>query len=141
MLSQWGALTNSVAAALLAQAAAPAAGDGAAPAAGQGQSPIPGMEMLPMFLIIGVLFYFMLVRPQRREQAARQALLEQLKKNDRVVTSGGIYGVVVNVQQGVDEVTLRVDESSNTRIKVTRSSIVRVIGDEPVASMEIKDNK
>lgn len=146
MFSSLGAISNSLAAALLAQAeAAPAAGDGAAPAAGAGDAAAPGggglMEMLPMFAIIGVLFYFMILRPQRREQSTRQSMLDQLKKNDRVVTAGGIYGVVVNVPQGVDEVTLRVDETSNTRIKVTRSSIVRVLGDEPATTAESKDNK
>jgi preprotein translocase subunit YajC len=83
----------------------------------------------------------MILRPQRREQSTRQSMLDQLKKNDRVVTAVGIYGVVVNVPQGVDEVTLRVDETSNTRIKVTRSSIVRVLGDEAATTAESKDNK
>ncbi len=97
--------------------------------------------MLPILVVITALFYFMLIRPQRREQATRQSMLDQLKKNDRVVTSGGLYGVVVNVHQGADEVTLRVDETSNTRVKVTRSSIVRVLGDEAVESTESKETK
>lgn len=131
---------NSLAASLLAQAAAPA--DGAAAPAAQPQTTLfESFSMLPMLLMVGILFYFMLVRPQRREQAVRQSMLDQLKKNDRVITSGGLYGVVVNVHQGADEVTLRVDENSNTRLKVTRSSIVRVLGDETPESTESKETK
>ncbi len=89
------------------------------------------LTMLLPFLAIGVLFYLLLIRPQRMEQQKRQALLDAIKKNDRVVTIGGIYGVVANVQRESDEVTLRVDESSNTRIRVTVGAIARVIRDEP----------
>lgn len=140
MFSSIGSFSASVAAALVAQAAEPAAEGGDAPA--QPPSIFESLGLLPILVVITFLFYFMLIRPQRREQATRQAMLDQLKKNDRVVTAGGIYGVVVNVHQGADEVTLRVDESSNTRIKVTRSSIVRVLGDEqPAETTETKETK
>ena len=46
-----------------------------------------------------MLFYFLMIRPERRKQATHRSLLEGLKKNDRVVTIGGIYGVVMNVQR------------------------------------------
>lgn len=138
----FGSLTGAFATFLLAQADAPAEGGAAAPAANQ---PAPGflenMGMIPILVIITILFYFMLIRPQKREQAVRQSMLDQLKKNDRVLTSGGLYGVVVNVHQSADEVTLRVDETSNTRLKVTRSSIVRVLGDEAAETAESKDTK
>ena len=77
------------------------------------------------------LFYFMVMRPQSREQARRRAMLAAVKKNDRVVTTGGIYGVVTNVHLEADEVTIKVDESTNTKLRVTLSSIARVLGDEP----------
>ncbi len=83
------------------------------------------------FLAIGFLFYFLLIRPQRREQARRQAMLAAVKKNDRVITAGGIYGVVTNVHAEADEVTVKVDEATNTKLRVTLSSITRVLGDEP----------
>jgi len=88
-------------------------------------------SMLIPFVAIGILFYLLLIRPQRAEQQKRQAMLDAVKKNDRVVTIGGIYGVVVNVQRESDEVTLRIDEGNNTRIRVTFSAIARVIRDEP----------
>jgi preprotein translocase subunit YajC len=139
MFSSFGSFSASLAAALLAQA--PAAPDGGAAAPAPAPSIFESLGMLPILVVITALFYFMLIRPQRREQATRQTMLDQLKKNDRVVTSGGLYGVVVNVHQGADEVTLRVDETSNTRLKVTRSSIVRVLGDEAAETTESKETK
>jgi len=87
-------------------------------------------SLLP-FVAIFVLFYFLLIRPQRREQARRLTMLSAVKKNDRVVTSGGIYGVVANVNREADEVTIKVDEATNTKLRVTLSSVARVLGDEP----------
>jgi preprotein translocase subunit YajC len=74
---------------------------------------------------IGLLAYFMLLRPQKREVAAREAMLNQLKKNDKVVTIGGIIGTVANISPDQQEVTLKVDD--NTRIRFERRSIHRVI--------------
>ena len=90
------------------------------------------LQFLP-FIAIGVLFYLLLIRPQRGEQARRQIMLGAVKKNDRVVTIGGIYGVVANVHREADEVTLKVDETTNTKLRVTLSSIGRILGDEPSA--------
>ncbi len=90
--------------------------------------------MLPAFAVIGVLFYLMLIRPQRREQQQRQAMIEAIKKNDRVVTAGGMYGVVTNVRKELDQVYLNVDEKNGTVIRVTMGSIARVLSDEPEKS-------
>lgn len=106
---------------LLAQAE-PAAADPAAP------SPF---GFLPAILILIALFYFMMIRPERQKQAAHKALLEGLKKNDRVVTIGGIYGVVMNVARDADEVTIKVDETTNTKIRVTFGAVARVVTGEP----------
>jgi preprotein translocase subunit YajC len=102
----------------------------AQPAAPDGNQPSP-FGFLPAIVILIVLFYFMMIRPERRKQAAHRALLEGLKKNDRVVTIGGIYGVVMNVQRDADEVTLKIDEATNTKIRVTFGAIARVVTDEP----------
>ena len=114
--------------ALFADGAGKAAGGGGA-AAQTGPDPI--MNILFIVTAMAALFYFMVMRPQSREQARRRAMLAAVKKNDRVVTAGGIYGVVTNVRQEADEVTVKVDESTNTKLRVTLSSIVRVLGDEP----------
>ncbi len=100
----------------------------APPEGGGASSLLP--SLLP-FVAIFVLFYFLLIRPQRREQSRRQSMLADIKKNDRVVTAAGIYGVVTNVRREADEVTLKVDEATNTKLRVTLSSIARVLGDEP----------
>jgi len=85
---------------------------------------------LTLWLPLIVLFYFMLIRPQRQEQQRRQAMLNNLKKNDRVLVAGGIYGVVTNVHREADEVTVKVDETTNAKLRVTQSAIVRVLGEE-----------
>ena len=95
--------------------------------------PAPGggiIEMVPLVVAIGFLFYFLLIRPQRREQAQRQKMLDAVKKNDRVLTVGGIYGVVTNVHSEANEITIKVDESTNTKLRLTLGSIARVLSDE-----------
>ena len=89
-----------------------------------------GTSMWVPFAVIGVMFYFLLIRPERKKRKELTNLLDSLKKNDRIVTIGGIHGVVVNVTKDSDEVTIRVDEGTNTKLKVTRSAISRVISDE-----------
>ncbi len=79
----------------------------------------------------------MIAKPQRQRDAAHKGLLQNLKKNDRVVTIGGIYGVVVNVQRDQDEVTIKVDESTNAKLRVTFNAIARVVtADEPSEKTE-----
>jgi len=69
---------------------------------------------LPLLIILFAVFYFIIMRPHSREQSRRKAMLAAVKKNDRVLTIGGIYGVVTNVHREADEVTLKVDEATNT---------------------------
>ncbi len=66
--------------------------------------------------------------PQRREQKKRDQMLSTMKKNDRVLTAGGIIGMVANISADGKEITLKVDD--NTRIKFLRSSITQVLGEE-----------
>lgn len=88
--------------------------------------PPPGLSsMLWPLVLMGLIFYFIMLRPQNAEKKRRAEMLNAVKKNDRVVTIGGIMGVVQNVKD--DEITLKVDESSNTKITFTRSSIARVV--------------
>lgn len=82
-------------------------------------------QLLP-FLAIGVLFYFILIAPERRKRKQMDELLKNIKKNDQVVTIGGICGTVVNASPGSSVVTIRVDDGNNTRLKVLRSAISRV---------------
>lgn len=86
-------------------------------------------SMFPLLIIL-VLGWFLMIRPMRRQEHERQALLAAVKKNDKVVTSGGLIGVVAAIKEKDDEVTLKVDEGSNVRLRVTKSSIVRILGDD-----------
>ena len=88
------------------------------------QSPL--MSLMPIALIF-VIFYFLLIRPQKKNQQNHAKMLESLAKNDEVVTSGGIYGTIVNMQN--DVITLRIDD--NTRMKVQKSSISKLKKDKP----------
>ena len=110
------------------------AADEAPGAAGQGaatQQPGGMITLLFPLVLIFLLFYFLIMRPERRKQSDHKRLLEAIKKNDRVVTIGGIYGVVANVQREDDRVTLKVDEANNTKLDVTFGAIARVLVDEP----------
>ena len=98
----------------------------------------PLLGMLP-YLAIGFLFiYFMIIRPQKQEQNRRQSLLGAVKKNDRVLTHGGIYGVVTNVHREANEVTIKVDEGTNTKLRMTLGSIAQILGDAPSENTESK---
>lgn len=83
-----------------------------------------GPEMLQMaipLVAIGIIFYFVLFRPQQRERKKADQMLKALKKNDRVVTIGGVVGTIVNIEPDSKVVTLRVDD--NTRMVFLRSAI------------------
>jgi len=98
------------------------------PAGPPAEDPNAGLfrMMLPMIAIMA-LFYFMMIRPQKRKEQELRNQVSQLKENDRVVTIGGIYGIVTNVQRDAQRVTIRVDESNGTKLKLNMSAIARVL--------------
>ena len=83
----------------------------------------PAMAQLVPMLLIFVVMYFMLIRPQMKQQKDLTRMQSKLKKNDEVVTVCGIHGTVVNVKEGV--VTLRVDD--NVRVDVDKTGIGRLV--------------
>jgi preprotein translocase subunit YajC len=103
----------------------------AAPGAG---GPGPLVTILP-FILIFVIMYFMVIRPQQKKAKDHREMLNKLKKNDEVMTSGGIYGKVVDLKENV--VTLEV--AQNVRIRVNRAQIATVIGAEKAPAKEGKD--
>ena len=101
-----------------------------AQAQSQPQQPASPMgAMLFPLLLMGIVFYFILIRPQSKERKQRDQMLKAIKKNDRVITVGGVMGTVQSVRD--DEITLKVDESSNTKITFTRSAIQRIVSAGP----------
>lgn len=97
---------------------------------GQAQSPSKAMQWQPIILLVVmfVLLYFMMFRGPRKKQQQQRQMIDSLKKNDRVQTIGGILGTVLDVKD--DEVTLKIDESNNTKIKVVAGAISRVLSEE-----------
>jgi len=82
--------------------------------------------LLPM-LVIFVIFYFLLIRPQTKRQKDHEEMLKKLDKGDRVVTGGGIHGVVVGVTD--DVLTLEIGAAGQKlRVKVDRARIDRLVG-------------
>ena len=78
----------------------------------------------PMFIIMFIIIYFMMIRPGQKDRKTREAMLSAIKKNDKVLTSGGVYGIIHKVRD--TEVELKIDERKDVRIRVSRSSIVGV---------------
>jgi preprotein translocase subunit YajC len=76
-----------------------------------------------MFGAIFLIFYFMIIRPQQKKSKQREKLLSNLEKGDKVVTSGGIHGII----SGLDEKTCLLQVSDNLKMKVERSAIGTVI--------------
>jgi preprotein translocase subunit YajC len=99
-----------------------------------GAGPGPLMTMVP-FVLIFVIMYFMVVRPQQKKAKDHQNMLGKLKKNDEVMTSGGIYGKVIDLKETV--VTLEV--APNVRIRVHRPQITTVLTAEKASAKEGKE--
>ncbi|HEX9787309.1 MAG TPA: preprotein translocase subunit YajC, partial [Candidatus Binatia bacterium] len=103
----------------------------AAPGAG---GPGPLVTILP-FVLIFVIMYFMVIRPQQKKAREHQEMLRRLKRNDEVMTSGGIYGKVIDLKETV----VTVEVAPNVRIRVHRPQIAAVLTGEKAAAKEGKD--
>jgi preprotein translocase subunit YajC len=79
-------------------------------------------QVLLPFLFMGVIFYFLLIRPQQKRQKQHQQLLSGLKTGDRVVTSSGIHGLIANVK----ETTFLLKVADNVKIEIDKSAIAGV---------------
>ncbi len=87
------------------------------------EGPSPGGAILFQILFLAgifLIFYFLIIRPQRKERERHRRLLESLRKGDRVITSAGIWGTVVEI--GDRTVTLKVD--ANTRITFSKEAVI-----------------
>jgi preprotein translocase subunit YajC len=98
----------------------------APPGGGTGQPQGPGAmfsSFLPLILIF-VIFYFLLIRPQSKKAKEHKQMLENIKKGDKVMTNGGIYGLIEDIDG--DAVTLKVGVKDDVRIKVNRNYIANL---------------
>jgi preprotein translocase subunit YajC len=89
--------------------------------------------LLPAAAGLMLMYLMMATKPRQGDPRKLSAEIANLKKNDRVITAGGIFGVVVQANADSDSVTVRIDDSNNTRIKVLKSSIARVLADDAAA--------
>ncbi len=129
VLNSWatnlaGQMLHSVQGAMLFAEAAAADG-----AAAEGPAPPSFMQYLPM-IAIAVLGYLLLIRPQSQQAAKLREQVNALKSGDKVVTKSGIYGTVMNVDTQKNRMTLKIDESNNTKIDIVLSSIDYVVDDK-----------
>jgi len=105
-----------------------------APPGGDGGGGSTLFSFLPLVAIIAI-FYLLILRPQRKKQQDTQKMLSALKKGDRVITIGGIHGVIQSIKES--SVIVKVDE--NTKLEFTRSAIASVSSRDDGDSEEKKD--
>lgn len=94
------------------------------------------MSLIPLVLVF-MIFYFLLIRPQQKKAKEHREMLAKLKKNDDVITSGGMYGKVVNLNEKDSTVTLEI--APNVRIKFSRPQIASVVKGEKNQAREVKE--
>ncbi len=93
-------------------------------------------QMLLTFLPVLPLIYFLMIMPQQQQEKKRRAMIGGLKKNDKVLTTGGIYGTVMSVDAKNDKVVLRVDDERGVKLAFTTASVGRVIESSAEKSSE-----
>jgi len=86
------------------------------------ENTINPLAMLIPYALIFVIFYFLVIRPQKEKQSEFQRMLNDLKRNDEIVTNGGIHGTIVNIKETT--LVLRIDE--NVKIEIDRSAVARI---------------
>jgi preprotein translocase subunit YajC len=97
-------------------------------AAAPAQSPF---QMIIPFVCIGIIFYFLIIRPQNKRQKDLQSLVSTLKTGDKVVTNSGIHGIIANVKEGT---TLILKIADNVKIEIDKSAIAGVEKEKSAAA-------
>jgi preprotein translocase subunit YajC len=93
-----------------------------AAAAGAPQGPPQWLQFLP-FIAVGVIFWFLILRPQMRQQKEQKAKIESIKKGDQVLTGGGLLGKVIKIDEHYAEIEL----APNIKVKALKSTISDVV--------------
>lgn len=103
------------------------------PSGGSGSSGGAGalLSFLPFILIIAI-FYFLIIRPQQKKQKDQQAMLDSLKKGDRVVTAGGMYGTITGIKEKEGTILLKVARiaKEDVEVEISRASVSKVLSKE-----------
>ena len=106
-----------------------------AQSAGEASSQSPFFQFIPLILIL-VVFWFLIIRPQQKKQKEHMRMVGSLQKGDQVVTNGGIFGTITKV--GEDRITLEV--ASKVNIQIERQQVARM-DRQSAENKEIKDEK
>jgi preprotein translocase subunit YajC len=105
-----------------------------------GKSGASSAPLWPMFIVIFAIFYFFLIRPQRKKQKDSQVMLDSLAKGDKIVTIGGIMGTIVAIKKKGEALspddTIVIKVAENTKLEMIRSSIGRVLAKESETGKE-----
>jgi preprotein translocase subunit YajC len=96
-------------------------------AAGQGAG---GFSAFVPLILMFVIFYFLLIRPQQKKQKQHRTMIENLKKGDRIITGGGIHGRIMNV----DENVLTVEIADQVKVKLNRGNVATTLQTAPPAA-------
>lgn len=99
-----------------------------------GNSTSAFISMIIPFALMFLLLYVLIIRPQRKKEQERLNMIQNVKKNDYILTTGGIYGTVLGVKD--NEVTLKIDDSNNTKVKLAKSAIIGVEKSAPSTNNE-----
>lgn len=97
------------------------------PAYAQAGDPTGGLMSLAPLILIFVVFYFILIRPQQRKAREHREMLAALQRGDRVVTGGGVFGTVIRVTPESDEVIVEISKNPQLRVTVLKSTIQSVL--------------
>ncbi len=84
----------------------------------------PMMQFLPLMIIMFAVMYFLIIRPQKQKEKKRKEMISNVRKQDKIVTAGGVHGVVVSVKE--NEVIVRVDDAKDVKIKVDKSALTSI---------------
>ncbi len=84
----------------------------------------PMMSFLPLLIIMFAVMYFLIIRPQKTKEKKRLEMISNVRKQDRIVTTGGVHGVVTSVKE--NEVLIRVDDAKDVKLKIDKSAITSV---------------
>jgi len=84
----------------------------------------PMMQFLPLLIIMFAIMYFLIIRPQKQKEKKRLELISNVRKQDKIVTTGGVHGVVVSVKE--NEVVVRVDDAKDVKLRIDKSAITTV---------------
>ncbi|MCP4022768.1 MAG: preprotein translocase subunit YajC [Desulfobacteraceae bacterium] len=93
-------------------------------------------SFLPIIILFAI-FYFLLIRPQQKKAKDHREMISNLKKGNRIVTSGGIYGTI----QSIDDTTVGLEIAEKVKIKISRGNVAAVISDNESSQKEDKKKK